>query len=358
MIRVSESVLPGHPDKFCDQIADEIVNRVCAFEEEAYAQIEVGVWSDEMYINGTILTSQKIEIDFKDVVRYVGDRIGYVENNHIDASKYKIRDYVCRLNMKDPTFWSRYVNDQSVVIGWAGYDEKTSYLPPEHFLSLYLKDEVFKSCLFGYMKGLGPDGKIIVIVEEKDKKFLLKEVLLTIMHPSKVNISEVVSVSIKTLNQAYIKLKEYDSRWASEINQITFKVNPNGEFTNGGSNGDNGQTGRKLVMDYYGPRIPIGGGALSGKIIGHIDRVAAYAARHAAVKAVKSGAGECLVRLAYAPNVNLPLNVLYEMKNEVKTEGIDFFDYRNMVKIYSPKHITSERAQGKYFFDLSLPWNG
>ncbi|MGC8729329.1 MAG: hypothetical protein ACP5SD_08705, partial [Elusimicrobiales bacterium] len=69
-------------------------------------------------------------------------------------------------------------------------------------------------------------------------------------------------------------------------------------------------------------------------------------------------AGECLVRLAYAPNVNLPLNVLYEMKNEVKTEGIDFFDYRNMVKIYSPKHITSERAQGKYFFDLSLPWNG
>ena len=25
MIRVSEMVLPGHPDKFCDQIADAIV---------------------------------------------------------------------------------------------------------------------------------------------------------------------------------------------------------------------------------------------------------------------------------------------------------------------------------------------
>ena len=25
MIRVSEAVLPGHPDKFCDQIADAIV---------------------------------------------------------------------------------------------------------------------------------------------------------------------------------------------------------------------------------------------------------------------------------------------------------------------------------------------
>jgi S-adenosylmethionine synthetase len=28
---------------------------------------------------------------------------------------------------------------------------------------------------------------------------------------------------------------------------------------------DNGQTGRKLVMDFDGPRIPVGGGALSGK---------------------------------------------------------------------------------------------
>jgi DNA-binding LacI/PurR family transcriptional regulator len=33
---------------------------------------------------------------------------------------------------------------------------------------------------------------------------------------------------------------------------------PNGPFCDGGSNSDNGQTGRKLVMDCYGPRVPIG----------------------------------------------------------------------------------------------------
>ena len=48
---------------------------------------------------------------------------------------------------------------------------------------------------------------------------------------------------------------------------------------NGGSDGDNGQTGRKLVVDYYGPRVAIGGGALAGKDFSHIDRAAAYAAR-------------------------------------------------------------------------------
>jgi S-adenosylmethionine synthetase len=39
--------------------------------------------------------------------------------------------------------------------------------------------------------------------------------------------------------------------------------------------GDNGQTERKLAVDYYGPMVPIGGGALSGKDLAHIDRAAA-----------------------------------------------------------------------------------
>lgn len=47
-------------------------------------------------------------------------------------------------------------------------------------------------------------------------------------------------------------------------------------------------------MDYYGPRVPIGGGALSGKHLSHIDRVGAYAAREAAVRAVQCGAGQIL----------------------------------------------------------------
>ena len=61
-------------------------------------------------------------------------------------------------------------------------------------------------------------------------------------------------------------------------------------YLHGGSDGNNGQTGRKLVMDYYGPRMSIGGGALAGKRPGQIDRVTAYAAHNAAVHAVCIGA--------------------------------------------------------------------
>jgi S-adenosylmethionine synthetase len=41
----------------------------------------------------------------------------------------------------------------------------------------------------------------------------------------------------------------------------------------------------------------------------HIDRIGAYAAREAAVRADQSGADECLVRLAYAPNHAEPLDI-------------------------------------------------
>ena len=45
MIRISEMVLPGHPDKFCDQIADAIVNQCKRVDPLAYCQVEVSVWS-------------------------------------------------------------------------------------------------------------------------------------------------------------------------------------------------------------------------------------------------------------------------------------------------------------------------
>lgn len=135
-------------------------------------------------------------------------------------------------------------------------------------------------------------------------------------------------------------------------------INPNGPLINGGSDGDNGQTGRKLAMDYYGPRVPIGGGALSGKHLSHIDRIAAYAAREAAVRAVQSGAGECLVRLAYAPNISLPLDVYYEMNGRGSREGAGFFDHARMVARYGGAMISAELARGRHFLDHELPWNG
>lgn len=53
-------------------------------------------------------------------------------------------------------------------------------------------------------------------------------------------------------------------------------VNPNGPWHDGGSVDDNGQKGRKLVMDYYDMQVPIGGGTVYGE---HRQRTDRWAAR-------------------------------------------------------------------------------
>jgi S-adenosylmethionine synthetase len=98
-------------------------------------------------------------------------------------------------------------------------------------------------------------------------------------------------------------------KWA----EVEVLVNPNGPLADAGSRKDNGQTGRKLVMDYYGPRVPIGGGAIYGKHPTHVDRFGARRTRELAIDAVKRGAGECLIRAVYAPNVAEPLDVHVEV---------------------------------------------
>ena len=60
-------------------------------------------------------------------------------------------------------------------------------------------------------------------------------------------------------------------------------VNGAGAFDVGGPEGDNGLSGKKLVVDAYGPRVPIGGGALSGKDFFKADRAGALQDRKSVV---------------------------------------------------------------------------
>ena len=133
MIRIAEAVLPGHPDKFCDQIADAIVEEAIKADSEAFVQIEVGVWSDQAWLSGNIVSRQPLSRSPADILIAVGLSVGFDDRNWIDARRYKITDTVCQ-NTDDPTEGRDICDDQSIVIGYAGYDNKTRYLPPEQFL--------------------------------------------------------------------------------------------------------------------------------------------------------------------------------------------------------------------------------
>ncbi len=356
MIRFAEGVLPGHPDKFCDQIADAIVCEALKADPEAFAQVEVGIWSDQAWLSGNIVSRQPLARSSADILIAIGLSLGFDDQNWIDARRYKISDVVC-YNSDDPSEGRTICDDQSIVIGYAGYDHKTRYLPPEQFLIHTLCDALWRSCHESELKRCGPDGKVLVILREEAAAWHLEKILVTLQHPQAMGLLEVTAGVQATLRNAYEDLSAIDARWHTRWSTIEVIVNPNGPYYRGGSDGDNGQTGRKLVMDYYGPRIPIGGGALSGKHPGHIDRLAAYAAREAAIHAVRTGAKECLLRLAYAPNRNQPLEVNWEIEGGGQRQPRRFFDFDAMLGSIDSQSITSELGKGFHFWDTNLPWN-
>lgn len=87
-------------------------------------------------------------------------------------------------------------------------------------------------------------------------------------------------------------------------------INPSGRFVLGGPDADTGLTGRKLMVDSYGPFAPHGGGAFSGKDATKVDRSGAYMARYIARNIVAASlASRCQVTLAYAIGVTQPVMV-------------------------------------------------
>jgi S-adenosylmethionine synthetase len=307
MIRVSEAVLPGHPDKLCDFVAESIVQAALAVDAEAYAQIEAAIWCDQLWLSGGY-AARGAALDVERIAVEALDSIARAVNPDAKRDPWRVTNAVCRYDV-DPTRWTRHVNDQAIVIGWAGFDAKVQYLPPEHFLALEFRTALWEACQGGELSRCGPDGKLIVRLREDDDGFALEHVLVTLEHPNSLSVFELAQRVSTVLGQRYGQLRRSDKRWTASWPEVELLVNPNGPLSDAGSRKDNGQTGRKLVMDYYGPRIPIGGGALYGKDPTHVDRVGARVARERALRAVREGAQECLVRITYAPGVTEPIDV-------------------------------------------------
>lgn len=356
MIYFSEAVFNGHPDKFCDILADGLLAKAYQLDRECYGQIEVSVWSDAVWFSGAIATRSLLELNLNDFVKNVGYEIGLGKGNPVDAARYRIINEVCFLQ-EDPTQWTHKVNDQCIAIGWAGYDKKTHYLPPEHYLAHMLRTGLINEFNGGHLSGYGPDGKILVRLREEDGRWIVEHVLVSVQQSEDSSLLDVATAINEELSRTYILIRKRDSRWQRKWNEIEVLVNPNGPLLSSGSDGDNGQTGRKLVMDYYGPRVPIGGGALSGKDLSHIDRVSSYATRQAAITAVMSGAKSCQVTLSYAPNRNKPLDIHFDMKGHGMRLPDDFFNHDQMRKRYSTFRNIERLGYGIHFFDLAFPWN-
>jgi S-adenosylmethionine synthetase len=112
----------------------------------------------------------------------------------------------------------------------------------------------------------------------------------------------------------------------SSIAADEYLINPAGEWSLGGFDADSGISGRKIVIDNYGPEIGVGGGSFSGKDLTKVDRSGAYMARRIAVDYLDRfpAARAVRVKLAYAIGKREPVMAVAEVDgNVVPVEGYD-----------------------------------
>jgi S-adenosylmethionine synthetase len=156
-----------------------------------------------------------------------------------------------------------------------------------------------------------------------------------------------------------VRLRENTDEWLLEHVLVTIQHRDDTAIMEvcAAVHGDNGQTGRKLADDYYGPSVPIGGGALSGKDLAHIDRAAACALHQAAIHAVQGGAKECPVTGVWAPNIGEPLDVIWQIAGSGPRLPNDWFAHELMFRRREAKAVNRDLGRGRHFFDGELSWN-
>ncbi len=310
---LAEDVLPGHPDRLADGIAEAIVGQALSAQPEALVGVEVGVHRHSVFVTGRVAATRRasaanmgwpVTVDLTELVGRVYRDAGY---GGPWEQKPRILADLDVDYLRDPERdIRRFSDDQSVTVGHACGGPATGFLPPAAFAA-----RAFRTALQQAQRAssdaLGPDGKVLVALERQGGRFRLRRLCASIQHKEGLSAERQHRLVLPALERAAAELEAalpgLESSWSGDV----VRLNGAGDFSVGGPHGDNGLSGKKLAVDHYGPGVPIGGGALCGKDPHKVDRVGALRARQVAVRLVRdAGLPEATVWLAWQPGREAP----------------------------------------------------
>ena len=259
--RTAESVSPKHPDKLCDRISDAILDAYLTKDPEARVAAETCGGHDVVFVTGEITSTA--EVDIPAIVKKIAG-----ENLEVHTKIVKQSPEIAQ------GVDTGGAGDQGIMVGYA-CDDTPELLPREVVLARRLNQFIYQKHPYDGKTQitLAPNGEVESIV---------------------ASFQNVSSKILKQLVEEFIKKYQLTGK-------LELHLNPAGDWNQGGFDADTGLTGRKLIVDNYGPGVAIGGGCYSGKDPSKVDRSAAYMARRVAVDYLRQRhAHEVLVRLAYA----------------------------------------------------------
>jgi S-adenosylmethionine synthetase len=298
ILRTAEMVMSGHPDKYCDQVADSILDACLQQDHLSRVAIECLAKNDLIVISGEVTTNAVV--DLPGIARGVFETAaGYGSPNRltvIPCVSHQSREISAGVDQNG-------AGDQGIMIGYAT-DETPEALPIEYVLARKLAWSV--ASLRNELPWLGSDGKTQVTMDGGR----VTSVVIAAQHDISIPVEEVRAIILKRVICPIA---------GPDVPRVV--INGTGAFTMAGPYADCGVVGRKIVADAYGPRVPVGGGAYSGKDPTKVDRSGAYISRQIARSIVAHGIGgahECLVTIAYAIGQHQP-----EMMTAVTETGRD-----------------------------------
>lgn len=279
MIKFSEYVSLGHPDKIADYISQYLLDRYIEQDPNTRYAVEVQIKGNKVVLGGEVTSNAYFGEDMITVfVRQAMCQIGYTKayqefwgrKNTICGEDLSV---TVNISQQSPdiaqglTGWG----DQGIFFGMATNNPETYGMPYDHTIAKRL-------CKILFVSGVGGlDIKTQVITEDNT----VKKVIVAISLLDNDKEDTVKSIVRASLNR-----------------DCDIIVNGTGRYVQHSTIADCGTTGHKLAVDFYGGNCVIGGGSPWTKDGSKADLTLNLLARRLAKKYAQKHGCDTFVRLA------------------------------------------------------------
>lgn len=244
MIKFSEYVSLGHPDKIADYISQWLLDRFIERDPETRYAVEVQIKDYQVTLGGEV--SSKANFSDEEIAAFVRQAVNDIGYTREYMEKWGAENTICGdlldvsvlIRQQSPdiaqglTGWG----DQGIFFGMASYDRQTCGMPYDHTLAKRLCKALFESGLGGL------DIKTQIVTDDN----LVKKVI----------------VAIPLLPDTPVgKVKRFIRSKLKGLHGYKLIVNGTGRYVQHATIADCGTTGRKLAVDFYGGNCRIGGGS-------------------------------------------------------------------------------------------------
>ena len=260
MIRKSEWVSIGHPDKTADFISERLLDKYIEQDPKTRYAVEVQVKDQHVTLAGEVTSTASFsQEDFEQIVREAVIAIGYTPayaqmwaGQCINPDALDVRVLISE---QSPDIAAGAGDDgwgdQGIFFGYAEYNSD-DMMPREYLLAQKIGQYIYQAALASPWLGWGLDIKTQVVMQ--DGADLPSTVIVAVPMMDQNN---------KRLIEQYIRLSVGWTKAPGASDEFPVKViiNGTGTYKRHSSVADCGTTGRKLAVDFYGGNCRIGGGS-------------------------------------------------------------------------------------------------